>query len=459
MTAISVPARRPARSALSALAVWGSLALGLAAAVAIVGFNELGYRRSANSVNRVALYDSGRDALHSLLRLVLEAESDQRGYRLTGNDAYLFAYRSTNKAVAEQLTATRRLFLQTPQEAAEFVALSGLIERKRAALQETLPLRERSGDPPPKTALTGDVGNELTARTRAQIDAMIAERSREIEALREHTMRSLSMARGGIALTSVIALLAFYQTIRQGRALALANRQRREELERERDQLDGMVRERTARLVELATYLQNVREDERAHLARELHDELGSLLTAAKLDVARLKSRIGDDPPIRERLAHLTSTLNSGIALKRQIIEDLRPSALSNLGLTASLDILTREFAERSNIKVEAQIDELQVDASTQLTIYRLVQESLTNIAKHANAGKVTVRVEHRRDEVSVEIRDDGEGFDAQRTRPNSSGLAGMRHRVETSGGTLVIRSDPATGTSIAARLPTSKPV
>jgi hypothetical protein len=92
-----------------------------------------------------------------------------------------------------------------------------------------------------------------------------------------------------------------------------------------------------------------VREEERGHLARELHDELGALLTAAKLDVARLKSRLGDQPPeVGQRLQHLTETLNSGIALKRRIIEDLRPSSLSNLGLTASLEILAREFSERS---------------------------------------------------------------------------------------------------------------
>ena len=86
------------------------------------------------------------------------------------------------------------------------------------------------------------------------------------------------------------------------------------------------VRERTATLAELATHLQNVREDERGHLARELHDELGALLTAAKLDVARIKARLaGNLPEVSERLEHLTATLNAGIALKRRIVEDLRP--------------------------------------------------------------------------------------------------------------------------------------
>ena len=125
----------------------------------------------------------------------------------------------------------------------------------------------------------------------------------------------------------------------------------------ERDRLEGEVAARTAQLKELAQHLQTMREDERSRLARELHDELGALLTAAKLDVARLKSRLGASatPDAAERLAHLNETLNGGIALKRRIIEDLRPSSLSNLGLVAALEILLREFAARSEIAVDRQ--------------------------------------------------------------------------------------------------------
>ena len=123
-----------------------------------------------------------------------------------------------------------------------------------------------------------------------------------------------------------------------------------------------------AQLKELAQHLQTIREDERSHLARELHDELGALLTAAKLDVARLKSRLASTgtADAAERLAHLNETLNGGIALKRRIIEDLRPSSLSNLGLVAALEIQLREFAARSEIKVvDRQIEEIN-DLETQ---------------------------------------------------------------------------------------------
>ena len=308
-----------------------------------------------------------------------------------------------------------------------------------------------------RIVLKTDVGDDLMAEIRVEIKAMIENRSAAVEQRRESIVQSLKSARGGIALTSVIALLAFYQTLRQTRALAAANQRRKEELESERDQLDGLVKQRTARLAELATYLQRVREDERAHLARELHDELGSLLTAAKLDVARLKSKIaGLSPEVQDRLKHLTESLNAGIALKRRIIEDLRPSSLANLGLAASLDILAREFSTRADLEVTTEIEEVQLDASAQLTAYRLVQESLTNIGKYAHAKKVQVRVRALPAEVLVEVRDDGKGFHPELVQPDAHGLAGMRHRVESAGGTLEVTSSAGSGTRIAGRLPKS---
>ena len=122
----------------------------------------------------------------------------------------------------------------------------------------------------------------------------------------------------------------------------------------ERDRLEVEVERRTRDITQIANHLQTAREDERSSLARELHDELGGLLTAAKLDVARMRSRLAAAPPeVLERMMHLVKTLDEGIALKRRIIEDLRPSSLSNLGLKAALEILCTEFAERSELEVE----------------------------------------------------------------------------------------------------------
>jgi signal transduction histidine kinase len=207
--------------------------------------------------------------------------------------------------------------------------------------------------------------------------------------------------------------------------------------------------------------LQTVREDERNHLARELHDELGALLTAAKLDAARLRSRLASaGPEALERLAHLNETLNGGIALKRRIIEDLRPSSLSNLGLVAALEIQIREFATRSELEVVGELEAVELSPACQLTVYRLVQEALTNIVKYADAQSVVVTLgPDGSGAVRVSVRDDGIGFDTDLPRTARHGLIGMRYRVEAEGGVMRLESIPGQGTLIEAILPATPAV
>ena len=272
--------------------------------------------------------------------------------------------------------------------------------------------------------------------------------------------KSLRFARIGIALVALAGLLAFFLYLRQTHALRSAGERQQEALQRERNALEDEVRERTATLAELATHLQQVRETERGYLARELHDELGSLLTAAKLDVARLKSRLADSPDATQRLQHLNELLNSGIALKRRIIEDLRPSSLSNLGLVASLEILGREFAERSGMEIEMVLEPVTLDEADQLTVYRMVQESLTNIGKYAQATEASIVMKNYGNHVDRGgRRTTARASMPQHARPSTHGLAGMRHRVEAARGKLTVSSTPGQGTRLSAMLPARLPV
>jgi signal transduction histidine kinase len=197
------------------------------------------------------------------------------------------------------------------------------------------------------------------------------------------------------------------------------------------------------------------RVDERARLARELHDELGALLTSAKLDAARLKSRLAGAPPdTLERLAHLVDTLDRVISLKRRITEDLRPSALIHLGLVAALEIAAREFTQCSGIVVHAELSPVRLGPSAELAVYRLVQEALTNVAKHAGARTVWLRLGERGDRVEAEVRDDGQGFDAHGVSSRTYGLLGMRFRAEAEGGALTLQTAPGQGTRVGIGLP-----
>ncbi|MFZ3081659.1 sensor histidine kinase [Rhodoferax ferrireducens] len=266
---------------------------------------------------------------------------------------------------------------------------------------------------------------------------------------------SVLLLAGLAAVVSVIiSLLALFMYWRQRSMIDKLRQELQRTIQAGRDRLETEVSLRTVQLTELTHHLQTAREDERHRLARNLHDDLGALLTSAKLDAARIKSRLADRAPeALELLAHLVSTLNSGIALGRSIIEDLRPSALSNLGLVATLEILTREFAEISGVEVHCELEPVELEVSAELMVYRLVQEAITNITKYARAQNVWVRLATDNGQVEVSVRDDGVGFDT-RVQPRSAyGLVGMRFRVEAEGGTLALVSAPGQGTLIQVKL------
>jgi signal transduction histidine kinase len=432
-----------------------SLPMALLAALVLVGINEVGHMRSQDAVTHMAHGQVTHGALNRLLQSMLDAETGQRGYLLTGDDRYLEPYDKALASVQQDLDNLRNQFLDSPDDMQELSLLSRQISRKLAEMELSLKLRRQGNEDAWKFILHTDVGMENMQAIRKHAQALIDRSSIVVKQGQAQVLRSLMLSRIGIATVTAIGLLAFFMYLRQATALQEFSLREQLLLERERDRLEGLVRAPTATLSELASHLQQVREDERGHLARELHDELGALLTAAKLDVARLKSKIDTQvPEIAERLRHLTETLNSGIALKRRIIEDLRPSSLSNLGLTAAIEILAREYGERAGIEVETSLEPVQLPEPTQLTVYRLVQESLTNIGKYAKAQKVLVSVHSHPKHVAVQVRDDGQGFDPASVSPSSHGLAGMRHRVEAAGGRLTITSRPGNGALVSAILP-----
>ncbi len=253
----------------------------------------------------------------------------------------------------------------------------------------------------------------------------------------------------------IVSLVALKMYWRQRSTLKELQQELQRTVQAARDRLETEVLLRTAQLTELTHHLQTAREDERHRLARNLHDDLGALLTSAKLDAARIKPRLFDKAPeALDLLAHLVSTLNSGIALGRSIIEDLRPSALSNLGLVATLEILTREFAENSGLEVHCRLADVELQASAELMIYRMVQEATTNILKYAHASQVWVSLALDHGQVAVSVRDDGVGFDSRVRARSAYGLVGMRFRVEAEGGTLSLVSAPGQGTLISVKLP-----
>ena len=441
----------------SALKTAISLPLAILAAAFMIFINETSFQQSTQAVSNMEKAQQTRTSITDLVRQVLDAETGQRGYLLTGDARYLEPYSVSVGDISKNLNELQQIFVSQPALIKDFDTLSLHVLRKMAEMDLSVRMRKEGNDDGWKFVLTTDVGKEEMEAIRNQSDKLYASSIQQMQQGQAQVRKALQLSRIGIAATVLVGLLAFYMYLMQNKALLASGQREQKTLERERDLLEKQVRERTASLAELATHLQNVREDERGHLARELHDELGALLTAAKLDVARLKSRLADNlPEALERLEHLTSTLNTGIALKRRIVEDLRPSSLSHLGLVASLEILAREFEERSGLLITTDLETVELGGSAQLTVYRLVQESLTNIAKYADAIQVEISMRNFDSFITVNVKDNGKGFKLESIGPGSHGLAGMRHRVEAAGGKLTVASAENKGTQVGAVLPKS---
>jgi len=417
--------------------------------------SEMSYDRARSAALQTSTHMQARLDMTRLLQLITDAETAQRGYVLTGSVDFLRPYEAALQAEPIVTRAVQGYLRQTEQtQAAQ--NLRALVDAKLSEVQTTVKLRLAGNEEAARTLVQSGIGKEQMDEMRALLDRQFDLAGASAAGSRAATLHTLSLNRLGVATLMAALVLGLMLYLKQVRALDKAGERERQFLENERVRLEDEVSRRTGELRELAQHLQGAREDERASLARELHDELGALLTAAKLDVARLRSKLGDQPEQMARLAHLTQALNDGIALKRRIIEDLRPSALTNLGLTTALDILCREMADRLALPIVTEFEPLKLRPPADLTVYRFVQEALTNVGKYANAAEVRVRLAQQADGVMVEVSDDGVGFDLQVSMVGHHGLTGMRFRVESTGGSMLVDTAPGDGTTLRATLPLS---
>ena len=433
------------------LALW----LAVAGAAVVITINEMGYAQARQTLQVLADRYERRLAVTRLWRQLLEAETGQRGFLLTGRDSYLEPYHEALQDIERSLQRLRDLQSGEAQLAPQVASIEEGTRQKLAELSTTIDLYLRGQDLQWRELMMSDIGREKMDELRKAINLLIQGEMQRIEVGAGNAFRALLRNRLEVNLLTLLALLALWLFLRNAQRLDRAQLTHDLALRTERDRLEATVLARTAELTELTRHLQSAREDERSRLARELHDELGALLTAAKLEAARLKRGLGTmAPEVAERLKQLNETLDRGIALKRRIIEDLRPSSLSNLGLVAALEIQAREFAQRAELAVRTVLQPVALGENAQMTVYRLVQESLTNIAKYARASDVTISLSQEAEQVQIGVLDNGVGFDPASIRPTAHGLLGMRYRVEAEGGRLQVDSAPGQGCHVRGWLP-----
>jgi signal transduction histidine kinase len=419
----------------------------VAAAVLLMTVNEVSYDHSRHTLrNGIALTDA-RITSQRTLQLITDAELAVRARLVDGGQAQLDAFGVALRELPLNIEATFRLISEVDLEGKiDVQKLRTQLNERIAELTRSAQLIE-TGQLDAARALIakGDVGQRNTD-IRTALDRLLQEAAALQQVARVTLYDTMSASRWLVHGLTLLVALGLYFFLRHVRLLDAARL-------REQQRLAVLVNERTSELRELASYLMTAQEDERGRLARELHDELGGLLSTIKLDLARARRQGEVSAAMLERLQSIDKRLNDGIALKRRIIENLRPSALDQLGLTDSLSLLCRESAELLGVPVHEDLEAISMARDRELTVYRLVQEALTNIAKYAHASEVWVRCRRDGDEVVVEVSDDGKGFDAGKMAVGQHGLAGMRLRMEAHGGSIQVQSSPGHGTKIQGRM------
>jgi signal transduction histidine kinase len=410
-----------------------------------------------NAANeRVHASQLRQQALIEFAALVTNAESAQRGYLLTGEAAYLEPY---GEAVAKISVALDRLHQEYGHDANGdvFEKLSLLTGKKLGELADSVALYKKRKTSFAVNAIGTDVGKRTMDEIVSIVGAMQADEASELATATAQWQTDFHFWRWiaaiGAVLNIALVVLATYLVLGDMRRRArqtVSLRDQKLELERQ-------VEARTQQLTSLSTHLQGVSEQEKSALSRELHDELGGLLVAARMDLSWLQQRLpSSDANIEQRFKRIHESLSAGVDLKRRVVEELRPTLLDNMGLYAALRWQFKETCRRKGMLCTECIpeSELKFNPDASIGVFRIAQEALTNILKHSDAKVADLTIEIRENAFELRVTDDGKGVSPQRLE-SSHGIASMRHRAAALGGSLEVTAGAGGGgTIVTARFP-----
>src|SRR5882724_5772989 len=396
-------------------------------------------------------------ALSEFDGLMTDAESAQRGYLLTGEEAYLTPYAAAVTNIRGALDRLHDTY-GGDDSSSEFHELRILTGKELGELEDGVALSKKRGTTQAVNIVGTDVGKRTMDSIAAIIGTMRIEETAEAAAANAEWQQDFRLSRwvsaAGAVLNIGLVLLAVrlvYSDMRRRARQAAGLRDQKQELEQE-------VAARTRELTALSTHLQGVSEQEKSALSRELHDELGGLLVAARMDLSWLQQRLPtSDPAIEQRFKRIHESLSSGVDLKRRVVEELRPTLLDNMGLFTALRWQFKETCRRAGLKCTETIPESEpkFNPDAAIGVFRIAQEALTNILKHAEAKSADLVIGMDRETFFLRVSDDGKGIPPNRLQTiTSHGLASMRHRITALGGSWEVRSPSTGGTIVTAVIP-----
>jgi signal transduction histidine kinase len=417
--------------------------------------------KAANA--RQAQSDGVAGKLQYLNLLVTDADSGLRGYFLSGSDAYLGPLRTAERELDGQFSVLAAQLADNPSQLKNLTQLQTLVRHRIGLMEQSLEVYRHGGLKDIVAIARSQEDRAQMDEIRLQVVIMLGEQNDTLAvrgAAFYDQYRRAALLGIGINAAAIVVLVLFYNLIRRGFGLRL---QAERALQLTNDQLETLVAARTEQMSVLSRHLIRVSEEEKARLARELHDEMGANLTAIGMALGTVGEQLkAAHPEQAATLAHARATLVDTVQLKQRIIEDLRPSLLDNLGLAAALESYCGDYGRVTGLDCEVLVDG-EVDSAGPMhaiALFRIAQESLNNIAKYAQARHVVVHLAREGEGLALEVSDDGIGIppDAMR-RPKSHGLLGMRERALLLGGTLrVERGVNGVGTCVQAWVPFEAP-
>jgi signal transduction histidine kinase len=399
------------------------------------------------------------DELQSLNLLMTGAESNLRGYFLSGSEVYLGPVRTAEARIGGQFGKLKGLLADNPTQLKHLAQLRTLVDRRLDMMHQTQEVYRKGGLGDVVAVATAADNISMLDEIRLQVVIMTAEEREQLAVRRAafyNQYRYAVLLGLGINAAAIAVILLFYRLIRRSFGLRIAAERA---LQQANDQLESMVALRTEQLSVLSHHLIRVAEEEKARLARELHDEMGANLTAIGIDLSTVSEQLqATHPELACVLGRARSRLVDTVQLKRRITENLRPSLLDNMGLSAALHSYCEDYARITGLECDALVDDSvdQAGPMQAIALFRIAQEALNNAAKYARARHVTVRLELESSVLVLEVSDDGVGIAADAmSRPKSHGLLGMRERALLLGGKLKVqRGGNGQGTSVLARIP-----
>ena len=430
---------------------WELWLLGLAALAlfAIAAMQVEQHKQVSRSRQHVAQAVVALQSIDNITNLLLRAETAQRGYLLTGSPTYLRPYGPAVREMAAALEDFERAEQKIAIDPEQVNRIQSLVKAKLDEMSQTLDIYDRQSSTRALDLVRTNLGRQLMDQFS---EAVATAKRASVQVFTQEFQQLEDRGRGALYLSSIGVLIV-------GGVLVIAALRLHSSF---RTYQELLVRIQSAgeqyRL--LVRRLESVREEERAHLAREIHDAFGQTLTVIKLDLAVATRRISgqpDVPGITGKLNQASASLDKAIHSLRRVAAELRPPLLDTAGLGPALEAYLRELQERTGLQIRFTASpELPALASEQrIVAFRICQESLTNVVRHAAASDVDVTLISEPNELRLVVRDNGLGFvNDGAAGERSLGLLGMRERAQLVDGEISIKSHPGRGTTVTLRMP-----